>query len=174
MEMRLLRRDEVELLWTIDRSEVIERMYVMEQGTLVLRDAPFVAHGWPPGEAEHYTPLLYECFDRGGLFFGCFADGQLVGLSVLDTLWLGPERDQLQLLMMHVSCAYRGRGIGATLFRQAARAARERGAKWLYISATPTEHTVQFYLHLGATLNANPDPVLFAREPEDIHLLCAL
>jgi hypothetical protein len=40
----------------------------------------------------------------------------------------------------------------------------------LYISATPSEHTIDFYLTLGCTLVDAPDPELFAREPEDIHL----
>jgi hypothetical protein len=42
----------------------------------------------------------------------------------------------------------------------------------MYISATPSEHTVDFYMRLGCRLAAEPDPELYAFEPEDIHLEC--
>jgi hypothetical protein len=42
----------------------------------------------------------------------------------------------------------------------------------LYISAAPTENTVNFYLRRGSLLAATPEPDLFALEPKDIHLVC--
>ena len=48
------------------------------------------------------------------------------------------------------------------------------GAAGLYISATPTENTIRFYLGLGCRVIPQPDPQLFAEESEDIHLECAL
>jgi len=65
---RDLLREEIELIWSIDRSEVIEAVYTFENETLVLRPDHFDAQGWPPGEAEKYTPILLDCFDRGGWF----------------------------------------------------------------------------------------------------------
>jgi hypothetical protein len=50
--------------------------------------------------------------------------------------------------------------------------ARERGAKRLYISATPSENTINFYLRRGCVVAAEVDPHLFELEPEDIHLEC--
>lgn len=171
---RLLERHEIPLLWTIERREVIERIYRFQNGQLILEDGYFDVQDWPPNEAEIYGPILVDCFERGGLFFGCFDDARLVGLSVLDTLWRGPQADLLQLEMMHVSNPYRGCGIGRALFRQAAEAAHQKGAKGLYISATPSEHTIGFYRSFGAEPTNQPDPELFAREPEDIHLVCPL
>jgi hypothetical protein len=52
--------------------------------------------------------------------------------------------------------------------------ARQRGARRLYISSTPTESTVNFYLRLGCKVAREPDPALLALEPEDIHLTCEL
>jgi hypothetical protein len=48
--------------------------------------------------------------------------------------------------------------------------AKQRGAKRMYISATPSEHTINFYLRLGCKVAPEPDPELFELEPEDIHL----
>jgi hypothetical protein len=63
---RKLLREEIERVWTIDRGEVIENVYSSENGTLVLRPEHHNVKGWPPGEAEKYTPLLVDCFDRDG------------------------------------------------------------------------------------------------------------
>lgn len=119
-EERLLRRDEIPLVWEIDRSEVIEHLYSVEAGQLVLRPEFYDMRGWPEGEAEHYTPILLDCFDRGGWFLGLFDQGQLIGAVVLDPRRLGPERDWLQLKFLHLSHAYRRRGLGAHLFHLAA------------------------------------------------------
>ncbi len=65
-----------------------------------------------------------------------------------------------------------GRGVGVRLFEAALNCARDVGASALYISSAPTENTVDFYLHRGCSLAPQPDPGLFAAEPNDIHPLC--
>jgi hypothetical protein len=57
------------------------------------------------------------------------------------------------------------------LFEAAVSLAREAGANALYVSATPTENTVDFYLGRGCVLALEPDASLLAAEPHDIHLL---
>lgn len=169
---RRLRRDEIGLLWTIDRSEVIDRVYVLRDGELVLHDEPFDLHGWPPGEADHAQPWLEASFDRGAIFLGVFEGDRLVAVAVLDRVPIGPRRDLLQLSFLHVGHGHRGRGLGVELFEEAARLGSELGAKGLYVSATPSEHTIDFYLRRGCRPTDAPDPELFEREPEDIHLEC--
>ena len=83
---------------------------------------------------------------------------------------VGQPPDQLQLKFLHVSNGYRDQGLGRRLFNLAAEEASRRGARRLYISATPSEHTIGFYLGLGCSVTAEPDPDLFALEPDDIHL----
>lgn len=68
--------------------------------------------------------------------------------------------------------ADRGNGIGKRLFERALGEAANRGAKRMYVSASATERTVRFYLARGCELLAEPDPALFALEPEDIHFAC--
>jgi predicted N-acetyltransferase YhbS len=174
VEFRTLQRDEIELIWTIDRRETIERIYRLEGGELRLEPHNVEVPGWQPDKVRSSTPGLYECFDRGAIFFGAFDGGSLVGNSVLDTLRRGPRSDLLQLMRLHVSRDYRGQGVGARLFEQAREAARARGARGLYISSAETENTVRFYQHRGAVLIDVPDPELFAYEPEDIHLECPI
>lgn len=172
MECRLLRRDEIELIWTIDRREFIARTYRVSGGELVLTTHNIDVSGWPPEDARTLTPILYECYDRGGKFFAAFEGEQLAGLAVLDTVWRGERRTLLQLEVMHVGRDYRGKGLGTRLFEQARTEARSRGAAGMYISATPSENTIHFYQGRGALLLRTPDADLFAKESEDIHLEC--
>ena len=102
-------REEIEQVWNIDRSEVIENIYRLENGALVLRPQHFDVRGWPPGEAEKYTPILIDCFARGGWFYGLFNDAEPVGVVVVDSKRIGRRKDQLQLEFLHVSSAYRNR-----------------------------------------------------------------
>jgi predicted N-acetyltransferase YhbS len=172
VDLRPLARDEIELIWTIDRREFIARIYRVQDGELVLTPHDFDVPGWPPDSVRTMTPLLYECYDRGGRFFAAFEDVQLAGIAVLDVVRRGERRDLLQLLVLHVGRDHRGSGLGTRLFEQARTAARRYGAGGLYISATPSENTVRFYQGRGAILLPTPDAELFAREPEDIHLEC--
>jgi GNAT superfamily N-acetyltransferase len=174
VDMRLLRRDEVTLLWTIDRSEVHHQTYVVRNRHLVRTPNYFEVPGWRADAAGKETPVLLRCFDRGGTFFGAFDAEDLVGMAVVDSARVGRSGDQVQLAYLYVSRAFRGRGVGSRLFEAALTCARDVGASALYVSSAPTENTVDFYLHRGCTLAPEPDPRLFAAEPDDIHLLCPL
>jgi predicted N-acetyltransferase YhbS len=170
-EGRLLRREEIKKVWQIDRAELIEGIYILVDGKLSLQPEYYDAKGWPPGEAEKYTPILEACYDRGGWFYGLFEGQNPIGVVVLGNQFLGKNKDQLQLEFLHISRAYRDQGVGRQLFDLAAEEARRRGAKSLYISATPSEHTINFYLGLGCEVTPEPNPKLFELEPEDIHLV---
>jgi predicted N-acetyltransferase YhbS len=83
---------------------------------------------------------------------------------------MGRERDQLQLKFLHVGRRHRQAGLGRALFEKAVARARELGARRLYISSTPSENTVRFYLRRGCRVTDEVDAALFELEPEDIHL----
>ena len=170
MNIRLLQREEIPLLWQIDRRELVENIYYLEDGKFLLKPDYFDIQGWPPGEAELYTPRLLDCYDRGGTFWGVFEKDLLVGAAILESKFIGSQHDTLQLKFLHVSHDYRKRGIASTLFNLAVEKAKELEAKKLYISATPSEHTINYYMRLGCVLAKEVDPELFALEPEDIHL----
>jgi predicted N-acetyltransferase YhbS len=127
MKMRLLTRDEVELIWTIDRSEVHHHTYELREGQLVRTPNYFEIPGWRADAAEKVTPVLLDCLDRGGTFLGVFDAEALVGMSVLESARVGRAGDQMQLAYLYVSRAYRGRGVGRQLFEAAVSCAREAG-----------------------------------------------
>jgi len=170
MNIRLLQRDEIPLIWRIDRREIVENIYVLQGGKLALKPDYFDIQDWPPGEAELYTPILLDCYDRGGTFWGAFEKDTLVGTSILESKFIGSQHDTLQLKFLHVSRDYRKQGLGSRLFKIAVEKAKALGAKRLYISATPSENTINYYLRLGCLLAKESDAELFALEPVDIHL----
>ena len=175
MVIRQITREEIERIWDeIDRSEAIEGIYYLRDGELVLEEEHYDLRGWAPGEREQYTPILCDCFDRGGTFYGAFEDGRMVGAAVLESRFIGSYRDQLQLKFLHVSSDCRKQGLGRVLFERAVARADELGARRLYVSATPSENTIGFYRHLGCTVTEEVDQELFALEPEDIHLEYAM
>ncbi len=170
MNIRELHREEIEEIWTIDRGEVIENIYYLQNGNLVLQPEHYDMQGWPPGEPEQYIPILIDCFDRGGTFYGAFQNGELIGVVVLDNKLIGPNKDQLQLKFLHISRTYRKRGLGKILFNKVVKRAHEMKARKLYVSATPSENTINFYINMGCVVTREVDRELFELEPEDIHL----
>ncbi len=167
---RELARAEILGLWSLDRAEVVDNVYYYQNGALVLKPEHWDVHGFSPEQADMFSPHLMSCYERGGWFYGLFDGDRLIAEVVLDRKFLGPRRDLLQLKALFVSRQSRDQGLGRRLFELAAEKARSLGAKGLYVSATPSEHTIKFYMGLGCTPTDTPDPELFALEPEDIHL----
>ena len=172
MKIRELERHEIGHLWAIDRAEVIDKLYYHEDDELVLKPEYYDMQGWAEGEPERYAPILLDCFDQGGTFYGAFDGQSLIGAMVLENRFIGRDKNQLQLKFLHVSRCNRKAGLGCTLFDMAVRRARELGARRLYISATASENTVRFYLRRGCCVTQDVDAGLYELEPEDIHLEC--
>ncbi len=170
MKTRELERCEIRDIWSIDRAEVVNKVYYREGSELVLKPEHYEMQGWPPGEPERYGPILLDCFDRGGTFYGAFDGETLIGAMVLESRFIGREKDQLQLKFLHVGRRHRQASLGRTLFEKAVAKARELGARRLYISSIPSENTVRFYLRRGCCVTDDVDAALLELEPEDIHL----
>jgi hypothetical protein len=84
-------------------------------------------------------------------------------MGVFESARVGRAGDEMQLAYLYVSRAYRGRGVGRQLFDAAVSFALDAGVNALYVSATPTENTVDFYLNRGCVLAPEPDPRLLGR-----------
>lgn len=169
--IRPLQRDEVELLWQIERREIVQEIYEVTDGKLNLRRQFYDTRQWPDGETEIYTPILLDCFDHDGVFLGAFAGENLVAASVVDSRPVGDYPDLRQLAFLHVSHDWRGKKLALRLYQLCKEAVVRLGAEGFYISSTPTRRTVEFYLHQGAKPVARRDTTLVAIEPEDIHLV---
>jgi GNAT superfamily N-acetyltransferase len=109
---------------------------------------------------------------EGGVAWGAFVDGRLVGVIVLRRRVRPPATDQLEALF--VDRAARRRGIGSALIALLEAEARAGGARVLVVSAAPSRSAVGAYLRTGFTPTDEPVPELVALEPEDVQLEKAL
>jgi predicted N-acetyltransferase YhbS len=174
IEYRTLEQSEIERFQDIDRSEVIDEVYHYRNGALALEKEHYDMAGFPPGERDKLMERQRELLRAGGVVFGAFDGPLLVGITSLENIFLGTRKKYLKMDILFVSKNYRGKGIARTLVRRIGEHAKTLGADALYISATPSKHTVEFYVSCGARLVDELDPELFKMEPKDIHLELAL
>jgi len=170
MIYRNLEREELDRLKEVDRSEVIEHIYYFRKGRLELEKEHWEVQGWEPEHYQSCVKALQHTYDSGGFIFGAFEEENLVGVASLEKDLIGTDKSYLKLDKLYVSSACRKLGIGKQLMEIAAAKAKELGAKKLYVSATPSENTVGFYMGIGCRLTEELIPELFELEPEDIHL----
>jgi GNAT superfamily N-acetyltransferase len=157
----------------IDRSEHVTREYSYLRGSLEPRDVDVRVSPWArTGDHEHsvqgkinaWQPIL----EQGGILIGAFDGDSLVGIAIYRPRI---SEGMANLSVLHVSRSYRRRGIGSLLGEEVARLARADGARHLYVSATPSVPTVDFYRRHGFEPTDEPNEALFALEPLDIHMI---
>ncbi len=153
---------------------------VTEDGDLVLgqrgTEISSRAEEWhrPARDAAHWAEFEARWrgfIPDGGIAVGAFDDATLIGVA---TLCRGIRPGVAQLEALFVDRGHRRRGVAASLCARIEALARAGGAAWLYVSATPSESAVGFYLDRGFTPTADPIPELLALEPDDVHMLMAL
>ncbi|MDP9802942.1 GNAT family N-acetyltransferase [Acinetobacter calcoaceticus] len=176
MILRSLQSSEIDLIWQqISRRELITQMYIQNQQHLELVDCFFDVQHWDSYHLENDPPKLKQLYEQGSIFIGAFdAAEKLVGLSVVSNQIIADYSNAKLLHYFYVDADHQGKGIGAKLMQAAKESAKQLGANQLYISATPSRRTVDFYIKHGAQPLRDPDQQLWQLEPEDIHLLCTL
>lgn len=107
---------------------------------------------------------------RGGTAFGCLDGEALIGYATLEGYIFGQRERYVLLDQLFVSRAYRGKGIGKSLFTMCADRARSIGAEKIYLCAGSAENTIAFYRKLGCRPAVEPDLHLIAEDPRDIQL----
>ena len=174
--IRRMENKETARIAEIDRSQHVTRAYAYKDGVLTLEDVDWRVPPWSKdGQGEHSVDRMLKyirpILDDGGVLFGGLDDGRLVGFSVYRP---DLREDIAQLAVLHVSKSHRRRGIGAVLAEEVVSLAREDGAKKLYVSATASAPTVDFYRSIGFEPTQEPIPELVEKEPEDIQMIKAL
>jgi GNAT superfamily N-acetyltransferase len=170
VEYRVLSRAEIGRFVEVDRTEAIDSIYYLRDGRLSLEVEHWDVKDWSASEKKQRIAGLQERYDSGDTLFGAFDGTTLAGVSVLGQHPLPSAMGRFNLAGLWVSHPYRGKGIGRRLVDRVMEKARELEARKLYVSATPSENTVRFYMSIGFRLADPVDPDLFQEEPEDIHL----
>ncbi len=112
----ILSRQQLDRLWEIDRSEIIDTLYKLDNGRLQAYPQYYDVRGWDPHDRQVYTPIHEACYDRGGIFFAFFEQNKIIAAAAMDTLPRGEKGDLRQLLFFYVGAAQRGQGWGRRLF----------------------------------------------------------
>jgi GNAT superfamily N-acetyltransferase len=157
-------------LHELDLSEHISLVYRLVNGEL----AP-EAHDWtrPRWDREAWRKQVehWRADLKPDVWLGAFEGDRFAGVASLRYRLSGA---MAQLTTLHVDAGWRRRGVAGALVNEVIRRVSERGATSLYVSATPSESAVGFYLSRGFRPAAEPDPGMYALEPEDIHMVLSL
>jgi GNAT superfamily N-acetyltransferase len=169
-----LARSDLERFREIDRSEEVTNHYRQVGRRLVATPADDSVPNFHPEGELHSIPELVKTWqpvvDAGGRLLGASEGGQLAGIALLGgELAVGIR----QVALLYVSRPHRRRGIATALMDHMRRVARSEDARALYVSSTPTDSAVGFYLSRGFQ-PTEPLPELFRKEPDDIHMLLRL
>ena len=152
MRVRRLPADDVSLIATIDRSEHVDVQYGVIDGRLTEQPVAMTEiPTWDPTGSGPYSVAAQVDFCAsliadGAVLLGTFNDKRAVGR----------------------------RGAARALWGAAVDLALAAGAESIYVSAVPTGSAVGFYLRQGCRLADPVHPALFAKEPDDIHLVRSL
>jgi GNAT superfamily N-acetyltransferase len=140
-----------------------------------LEDCFYDVLQWDADHLQYDPPKLKQLYRQNAELIGAFdLNGKMLGISVVSNQLIQDYPNAKLLHYFYVDADHQGQGIGLQLMQAAKSAAQQLGAKSLYISATPSKRTVDFYIKQGAKLLAQPDQQLWQLEPEDIHLLCEI
>nr|WP_199081157.1 GNAT family N-acetyltransferase [Pedobacter sp. ASV19] len=165
-----LTENELYHLKEIDRSEKIFTSYQYQNGALVLIDTPISAGSFDPLELEEMIKHQQELISWEGKVIAVFENKHIIGVASVDKRKRGRNKDYCKMDILYVSKNSRGKKVGQVLLQKCKGIAKAFGASKLYISATPTKNTVDFYTGNNAILVKELDEELFKMEPNDIHL----
>jgi len=171
--VRQMASADLDRIGEIDRSEHITQQYKSRGAALELIDVDLRAPRWgEPGEhtVRTYIDSWKPLIEAGGVLLGAFDGDRLVGFAICEPPGASLSEGVANFAVLYVTRTHRGKGIASPLTNEVVRLARARGAQRLYVSATPTRTTVDFYLKHGFEPLATPNERLLALEPDDIHM----
>lgn len=157
------------LFKNFERHQVVTKCLRKVDGAWVVADDPFIDQ-WNEAEYANVVEVLKNTLRGGGFVYAAYVNGSLKGFASVEALFLGAQREYLDLPYLHVSEDMRGRGIGKNLFQAAAAWARRQGAKKLYISAHSSVESQAFYRAMGCVEAKEYNPVHVESEPYDCQL----
>ncbi len=174
--IRPLPREALERIREIDRSEHLTEQYAQRGGRLEKRAVDIPVSNWAPtGSDEHSIPhwmgVWGPILEAGGTLLGALDGERLAGFAIYEPRL---AEDMGNLSALYVSRGHRRLGVATGLVDETIRLARADGAQRLYVSATPSGSTIDFYLGCGFAPTEDPHPRMLAKEPEDIHMILEL
>lgn len=124
---------------------------------------------WDGARLRAEAQALLRGSAAGHAAFVARAGDAVIGFAALGER-LGSRGQYIDLLSLHVSEPWRGRGAGRMLFGEICAAARTAGAEKLYISAHSSKESQAAYAALGCVHAVEIDAAHAAAEPCDVQL----
>lgn len=152
-----------------NRHQEVTECWRKEKGVWVLKPIAFVEE-WDRSRLGTFCEELKGKIRAGGAMFGAFVADRLIGFANVEHLVFGRSAHYIEMSELHVSCEWRGFGVGRGLFEKICGAARERGAEKLYISAHSSKESQAFYRAVGCREAMEYNARLAAAEPCDCQL----
>lgn len=166
MKIEKVRRDgfsEINLD-NFNRQQKITRIYVRKDEEYVLEEHLGVMD-W---SIDKKREVARELLDSDYISYLALEEDRIVGfISLVKEL----ISERMILDLIQVDRDFRGQGIGRVLWKKAMEEARLNGARELYISACPSEETINFYRAMGADITDNPITSIANDEPDDLQLV---
>jgi GNAT superfamily N-acetyltransferase len=162
-----LARDELSRAREIDVSESGRILYRYAHGEIHAVAQEWHRSGWQAAEWED-TIEKWTVQLEWDVMLGAFAAETLVGIA---SLRYRLTDTTAQFVSLYVSRQARRQGVATRLTDAIIRLAKESGVQELYVSATPSESAVGFYLKQGFRPTAHINKELYALEPDDIHMV---
>lgn len=175
IKYKTLRADEIDRALFNDfiRRQNVTKCWRKVNGAWTIKDAPFI-DDWTEADYQVLISCLQNTIASGGIVFAAFCDGSLKGFASVEPKLFGGEQKYLDLTSIHVSEDMRGNGVGAVLFLEAKRWAKEHGARKLYISAHSAVESQAFYKKMGCVEAEVYHEGHVREEPFDCQLECSL
>ena len=172
IEYREIRINELHpnMLQYFNRYQVITKDWVSENDKYILVSNPHIENWNEKKKIKKVGTVFESLIINNGALFGAFDDEKLIGFSGIDGLLMGSEQQYLELVELHVSYEYRGKGIGKNLFKLCVDKAIKYECKKLYIVGSSSEESQKFYHKMGCIEAMELIPHLFDESPSDVHM----
>lgn len=150
-----------------NRQQEITRIYVRKDEKYVLEEQP----GMMDWSIDKKREVALDLVDSNYISYLALEEGKIIGFMSLVKKLIS---ERIILDLIQVDKNFRGQGIGRILWEKAVEEARLNGARELYISACPSEETINFYRAMGADVTDNPILSIANDEPDDLQLVYSL
>ena len=158
------------LLDNFNRYQKVNKFWSNNNRNWTLIDEEYVVD-WDKNKKISVIKLFTEVItERKGYVIGVYANKKLIGFSVLLNGKFGTRGQYIQLKLLHISLAYRHKGIGKRLFELCTIKAKEIGVEKIYISANDSEETIKFYFNIGCKDAMEINKEFVEEEPYDRQL----
>lgn len=159
-----------DFLDSFERHQETTRIYFLDENGELKEKAERYVDDWDLKKKKQVIEILSYYIDLGGSLVFISNENALLGFAALNGKAMGTRGQYLNLGFIHVSKAFRGKGLGKILFQEICQQAREKGAEKLYVGANPNVKTYQFYKSMGCSLAKEIIKEVYDHEPLDLQL----